>query len=48
MTMLKARILAKTGDKAGAKAAAQKTIDLATVAKNDDYVKMATDLSKSL
>ena len=48
MTMLKARILAKTGDKAGAKAAAQKTIELATVAKNDDYVKMATDLSKGL
>jgi hypothetical protein len=48
MTMLKARILAKTGDKAGAKAAAQKTIELATVAKNDDYVKMATDLTKGL
>lgn len=48
MTMLKARILAKTGDKAGAKAAAQKTIDVATVAKNDDYVKMANDLIKDL
>jgi hypothetical protein len=48
MTMLKARILAKTGDKAGAKTAAQKTIELATTAKNDDYVKMATDLSKGL
>lgn len=48
MTMLKARILAKTGDKAGAKAAAEKTVQLATTGKNDDYVKMATDLSKSL
>ena len=48
MTMLKARILAKTGDKAGAKTSAQKTIELATTAKNDDYVKMANDLIKTL
>jgi hypothetical protein len=48
MTLLKARILVKQGDKSGAKAAAQKTVELATAAKNDDYVKMATDLIKGL
>jgi len=48
MTMLKARILAKKGDKAGAKTYAQKTVDGATKAKNDDYVKMANDLMKTL
>ncbi len=46
--MTQARILAKKGDKAGAKAAAQKTAELATTAKNDDYVKMANDLLKTL
>ena len=48
MTLLKARILAKSGDKAGAKAAAEKTIATATKAQNDDYVKMANDLIKGL
>ena len=48
MTMLSARISAKMGDKAGATAMADKTIDLATKAKNDDYVKMANDLKASL
>lgn len=48
MTLLKARILAKSGDKPGAKAAAQKTIELATKAQNADYVKMAGDLTKGL
>jgi hypothetical protein len=48
MTLLNARICAKMGDKAGAKAMAQKTIDLATKAKNDDYIKMANDLLKTL
>ncbi|MEO7309167.1 MAG: DUF2911 domain-containing protein [Chitinophagaceae bacterium] len=48
MYMLKARIQEKLGDKAGAKATAEKTIALATEAKNDDYVKMATDLIKKL
>lgn len=48
MQMLKARILAKSGDKAGAKAAAEKTIEIATKAKNDDYVKMANDLIRGL
>ncbi len=48
MTLLKARIHAKQGDKAGANAACDKTIELATAAKNDDYVKMATELKASL
>lgn len=48
MTLLKARILAKSGDKAGAKAAAQKTVELATKAQNDDYVKMANDMIKTM
>jgi hypothetical protein len=48
MQLLKARILVKNGDKAGAKAAAQKTIEIATRAKNNDYVKLATDLLKGL
>ncbi len=46
--MLKARILAKQGDKAAAKTAAATVVDLATKAKNDDYVKMANDLIKTL
>jgi Protein of unknown function (DUF2911) len=46
--MLKARILKKNGDKAGSKAAATMTKDLATKAKNDDYVKMATELMATL
>ena len=48
MYLLKARIHEKMGDKAGAKAASQKTIALATEAKNDDYIKLATDLMKKL
>lgn len=48
MYLLKARIHEKMGDKAGAKMASQKTIALATEAKNDDYVKMATDLMNKL
>ncbi len=48
MYMLKARIHAKQGDKAAAKSAAASTIDLATKAKNDDYVKMANDLVAGL
>jgi hypothetical protein len=48
MTMLKARILAKKGDKAGAKTAALKTVETATKAKNDDYIKMANDLIATL
>ncbi len=48
MYMLKARILAKQGDKAGAKAAATSVVELATKAQNDDYVKMGNDLIKTL
>ncbi|MFT3680825.1 MAG: DUF2911 domain-containing protein [Ferruginibacter sp.] len=48
MYMLKARILAKQNDKAGAKAAANTVVDLATKAQNGDYVKMANDLLKTL
>jgi len=48
MYMLKARIHAKQGDKAAAKAAATSTVELATKAKNDDYVKMANDLIAGL
>lgn len=48
MTMLKARIHLKLGDKAAAKAAATTTIDLATKGKNDDYVKMANELIAGL
>ncbi len=44
MYLLKARILKKTGDVAGSKAAAILCKDFATKAKNDDYVKMAGDL----
>jgi len=46
--MLKARILAKQGDKAGAKATAATVVELATKAQNNDYVKMANDLIKTL
>jgi lipopolysaccharide biosynthesis regulator YciM len=48
MFMLKARIHLKLGDKAAAKTAANSTIELATKAKNDDYVKMATELIAGL
>jgi hypothetical protein len=48
MTLLKARIHAKQGDNAGAKAMCDKTIELATAGENPDYVKMATELKASL
>lgn len=48
MYMLKARLHKKLGDKTGATTAAKMIIDLATKAKNDDYVKMATDLLGTL
>ena len=48
MHLLKARIAAKQGDKATAKASAEKTKELATEAKNDDYVRMANELLASL
>ncbi|QKZ14075.1 DUF2911 domain-containing protein [Spirosoma sp. KUDC1026] len=47
MMLLKARIELKLNEKAKAIASAQKTVDLATQAKNADYVKMANDLIAS-
>lgn len=44
----KANCLAKLGKKAEAIAAAQKSIEIAKVAKNDDYVKLNEDLIKKL
>ncbi|MGB4844393.1 MAG: DUF2911 domain-containing protein, partial [Ferruginibacter sp.] len=48
MYMLKARIHKKMGDKVASKAAAATCKDLATKAKNDDFVKMATELIAGL
>ncbi len=48
MYLLKARIAKKLGDKSAAKIAATATKDLATKAKNDDYVKMANALLSEL
>jgi hypothetical protein len=48
MYLLKARIHQKLGDKVAAKAAANTCIEYATKAKNDDYVKMATELIAGL
>lgn len=48
MYLLKARIHKKLGDKVAAKAAATTCKELATKAKNDDYVKMATELIAGL
>ena len=48
MYMLKARIHAKQRDKAAAKVAATTVVELATKAQNDDYIKMANDLLKTL
>ncbi|PZF71924.1 DUF2911 domain-containing protein [Taibaiella soli] len=44
MVMLKAKIEMKMGDKKAAVASANKTIELAKEAKNDDYVRMAEKL----
>ncbi|UPK67772.1 DUF2911 domain-containing protein [Chitinophaga filiformis] len=45
---LKARIQAKAGDKKGAKATAEKAIELAKTAKNDDYVTINQKIIASL
>lgn len=42
----KSRILAKSGDKAGAKKAAQEGIDMAKAANNEEYVKLNTQALK--
>lgn len=44
MMLLKAKIEYKLGDKAAGKASAEKTIELAKEAKNDDYVALANKL----
>lgn len=46
--LLKARIALKLNDKATAKASAEKTRQLATEAKNEDYIRMANELLSSL
>lgn len=48
MWIYKAKIQKAMGDKEGAMASSQKSLELATEAKNDDYVKMNKDLQKSL
>ena len=46
--LLRAKIEKENGDKIAAKTSAEKCIALATTAKNEDYVKQATDLIKKL
>ncbi len=46
--MQQARIQKDMGDKVAAKASAEKTVALATTAKNDDYIRMANDLLNKL
>ena len=46
--LLQAKIQRDMGDKISAKASAEKCIEVATAAKNDDYVKQANDLIKKL
>jgi hypothetical protein len=46
--LLQAKIQRDMGDKTAAKASAEKCIAVATEAKNDDYVKQASDLIKKL
>ena len=48
MYLLKAKIERDLGDKAAAKASAEKCIEEATKQKNDDYVRSATELVKKL
>ena len=48
MYMMKAHIQKELGDKTGAKASAEKCIQLATTAKNDDYVKQGNEFLKTL
>ena len=46
--LLQAKIEKEAGDKIAAKNSAQKCIELATIAKNEDYIKQANDLIKKL
>jgi hypothetical protein len=46
--LLKAKIQKEMGDKISAKSSAEKCIELATAAKNDEYVKLGSELIKKL
>jgi hypothetical protein len=48
MWIYKARIQKEMGDKAGALESSNKSLEMATAAKNDDYVKMNKDFQKTL
>ena len=48
MWIYKAKIQKEMGDKAGALESSKKSLELATAAKNDDYVKMNKDFQKTL
>jgi hypothetical protein len=48
MWIYKAKIQKEMGDKAGAMESSKKSLELATAAKNDDYVKMNKDFQKTL
>ena len=48
MWLYKAKIQKEMGDNAGAMESSKKSMELATAAKNDDYVKMNKDLQKTL
>lgn len=48
MWIYKAKIQKEMGDKAGAMESSKKSMELATAAKNDDYVKMNKDFQKTL
>lgn len=46
--LYKAKIQKEMGDKAGAMESSKRSMELATAAKNDDYIKMNKDLQKTL
>jgi hypothetical protein len=48
MWIYKAKIQKEMGDKAGAMESSKRSLEMATAAKNDDYVKMNQDFQKSL
>ncbi|MGB4842946.1 MAG: DUF2911 domain-containing protein [Ferruginibacter sp.] len=48
MWIYKAKIQKEMGDKTGAMASSQKSLDLATEAKNDDYIKINKEFQKGL
>ncbi|HQW85279.1 MAG TPA: hypothetical protein PK987_12475, partial [Ferruginibacter sp.] len=48
MWIYKAKIQKAIGDKDGAMESSKKSLELATEAKNDDYIKLNKDLQKTL